>query len=137
MNISTRPTGNSPFQQWDERATGSLFPKTSLQSVGGEQILFCQVRYEPGADVPSHSHEETEQLMWVLDGELEMTVAGERRTLGAGDVVVINRGVEHALSSASGCRFLEALSPVPRDHVADPERDLVLGPDGGSRHVDR
>jgi quercetin dioxygenase-like cupin family protein len=135
--MSTTSTGNSPFQHWDDRATGSLFPKTSLQSVGGEQILFCRVRYEPGADVPRHSHDETEQLMWVLDGELEMTVGDEQRTLHAGDVVVINRGVEHSLTSPTGCAFLEALSPVPRDHVADPGRDLVLGPDGGSRHVER
>lgn len=127
----------SPFQSWDGRTTGSLYPKTSLQSVGGEQILFCRVQYEPGADVPTHSHEETEQLMWVLDGELEMTVDGERRTLRSGDVVVINRGVEHSLQSPKGCAFLEALSPVPRDHVVDHERDLVLGPDGGSRHVER
>lgn len=127
----------SPFQTWDGRSSLSLFPKVSLQSLGGEHILFCQVRYDAGAHVPRHAHEHTEQLMWVLDGELEMTVGDESRRLGAGDCVVINPGVEHELSSPSGCAFLEALSPVPRDHVADPERDLVLGPDGGAQHVDR
>ena len=50
--------------------------------------------------------------------------------------MVINRGVEHSLHSESGCAFLEAMSPVPRDHVADPERDLVLGADGDSRYVE-
>lgn len=135
---STHPAvGNSPYLTWGERATASLFEKTSLRSAGGEQVLFCRVHYDPGAEVPAHSHDETEQLMWVLDGEIEMTVAGERRTLHPDDVVVINRGVEHSLTSATGCEFLEALSPVPRDHVADPERDLVLGADGDSRHVDR
>ena len=129
--------GNSPFLSWGDRPTASLFDKTSLRSAGGEQILFCRVRYEPGAEVPAHAHEETEQLMWILDGEIEMTVGGERRTVRADDIVVINRGVEHALASPTGATFLEALSPVPRDHVADPERDLVLGPDGGARHVDR
>ena len=129
--------GNSPFMNWSERSTASLFDKTSLQSLGGEEILFCRVRYEPGAVVPAHSHEATEQVMWVLDGEIDMEVAGESRTIHADDCVVINRGVEHALASPKGATFLEALSPVPRDHVADPERDLVLGPDGGAHHVDR
>jgi len=129
--------GNSPFLSWRERGTASLFEKTSLQSLGGEEILFCRVRYEPGAVVAAHRHEATEQVMWVLDGEIEMEVGGESRTVRADDCVVINRGVEHSLASPGGCTFLEALSPVPRDHIANPERDLVLGPDGGSHHVDR
>ena len=36
-----------------------------------------------------------------------------------------------------GVTFFEALAPVPLDHVPDRERDLVLGPDGGSTHVER
>lgn len=127
----------SPFQRWGDRSPLSLYPKVSLESVGGEDILFCHVRYEPGATVPPHRHAETEQVMWILEGGLDMRVGDERRSLGPGDVVVVNRGVEHELASPGGCVFLEGLSPVPRDHVADPERDLVLGPDGGSRHVDR
>ena len=75
--------------------------------------------------------------MLVLDGELTMTVADETQVLGAGDVVVVNRGVEHELSSEAGCSFVEALAPVPLDHVGDPAHDLVLGPDGGAQHVER
>jgi hypothetical protein len=33
--------------------------------------------------------------------------------------------------------FVEALAPVPRDHVPDAERDLVLGEQGDSLHVER
>jgi hypothetical protein len=32
---------------------------------------------------------------------------------------------------------MEALAPVPLDHVPDRGLDLVLGPDGGSGHVER
>jgi hypothetical protein len=39
--------------------------------------------------------------------------------------------------SEQGAQFVEALSPVPLDHVPDTDRDLVLGPDGGSQHVER
>jgi quercetin dioxygenase-like cupin family protein len=75
--------------------------------------------------------------MWIVDGDVTMTVGGETKTLGAGDVVVVNRGVEHELRSDGGMTFIEALSPVPRDHVPDPERDLVLGEQGDSLHVER
>ena len=127
----------APFQSWKGREELSLFPHVTLQSVGGEQVLMCRVHYEPGAEVPRHAHEHTEQLMWMLEGSLEMTVGSETRTLTAGDVVVVNRGVEHSLRSDRGCAFLEALSPVPLDHVGDRERDLVLGADGGRLHVER
>jgi quercetin dioxygenase-like cupin family protein len=108
-----------------------------LRAVGGEQVLLCHVTYEPGTTVRRHSHEATEQVMWVVDGDVTMTVGEETRRLGAGDTVVVNRGVEHELHSEGGVTFLEALAPVPLDHVPDRGRDLVLGADGGAGHVER
>lgn len=127
---------NSPFQSWAGRKDLSLFPKVNLNSIAGEQILFCQVSYEPGADVAPHSHADSEQVMWITGGELEMTVGGETQTVREGDCVVINAGVEHSLHSEGGCSFLEAMSPVPRDHIADPDSDQVLGALGDSRYVE-
>jgi quercetin dioxygenase-like cupin family protein len=75
--------------------------------------------------------------MIVTEGELELTVEGETRTLRVGDWAVINRGVVHSLRTENGAQFIEALAPVPLDHVPDSGRDLVLGPDGGSQHVER
>ena len=75
--------------------------------------------------------------MLILDGEVEMTIEDEVRTLGPGDVVVVNRGLRHTLYSPSGVTFVEALAPVPLDHVPDSELDLVLRPGGGAAHVER
>jgi quercetin dioxygenase-like cupin family protein len=87
--------------------------------------------------VPDHNHEHTEQVMAIIEGEVKITVAGNTRDAKAGDVIVINRGVQHSLYSANGVTFFEALAPVPLDHVPDQDRDLVLGADGGSGHVER
>ncbi len=100
-------------------------------------MLLCRVTYQPGTTVRRHSHEATEQVMWIVDGSLRMTVGDETRVLAAGDLCVVNRGIEHELVSEEGCTFLEALAPVPRDHVPDAARDLVLGDLAGSLHVDR
>jgi quercetin dioxygenase-like cupin family protein len=75
--------------------------------------------------------------MYVLEGEVEMTIEDETRTLGPGDVVVVNRQVNHRLYSEHGVTFMEALAPVPLDHVPDKDLDLVLGPDQGATHVER
>lgn len=135
--MSAGPVSASPFRSWEGRAPLELFPRASLHASGGEQVLLCRVRYEPGAHVPRHSHDQTEQVMLMLDGELEMTVGSETRKLRAGDSVVVNPGVEHELRSEAGCLFIEALAPVPLDHVPDRNLDLVLGPDGGRQHVER
>jgi quercetin dioxygenase-like cupin family protein len=100
-------------------------------------VLVCRVNYNAGFGVGTHAHEHTEQVMIVSEGELELTVEGKTRVLRPGDWAVIGKGVEHSVRTESGAQFWEALSPVPLDHVPDRDRDLVLGSDGGSRHVER
>ena len=129
--------GRSPYGTFEGIEPFEFAPGVHLRAVGGDQVLLCKVSYEPGKQVTRHSHEHTEQVMYVLDGEVTMTVAGETRTLRAGDTAVINRGLEHELHSDSGVTFMEALAPVPLDHVPDRARDLVLGADGGATHVER
>ena len=115
----------------------TLYPGVAIHAIGGEQVMICHVQYEAGTRVPRHSHPTAEQVMWIVEGDVTMTVGDETKTLGAGDVVVVNRGVDHELYSEGGMTFVEALSPVLRDHVPNPERDLVLGAHGDSLHADR
>jgi quercetin dioxygenase-like cupin family protein len=128
---------SSPFRTWNGVEAHELYPGVRLKAIGGEQVLMCRVRYEPGKRVERHIHPEAEQLMAIVDGEVTMTIGDETRVMRAGDVAVVNRGVEHELYSEGGVEFFEALAPVPLDHVPDHERDLVLGPDGGTTHVER
>jgi quercetin dioxygenase-like cupin family protein len=130
-------TESSPFRSWNGVELFEFVDGVRLHAIGGEQVLVCRVEYAPGKQVPLHSHEATEQVMIVTEGSLRVTVAGEARELGPGDVCVVNRGVEHEVYSEGGATFFEALAPVPLDHVPDRERDLVLGPDGGTTHVER
>jgi quercetin dioxygenase-like cupin family protein len=130
-------SGGPPFRTWNGREAFGIFPGVNLHAIGGEQVLLCRVTYEPGKTVERHAHAHTEQLMAIVDGSVEVTIGDEKRTLAAGDVCVMNRGVEHELYSEGGVTFFEALAPVPLDHVGDREADLVLGPDGGSQHVER
>jgi quercetin dioxygenase-like cupin family protein len=126
-----------PFRSWNGREPFEFVDGVHLHAVGGDQVLLCRVRYEPGKRVRRHAHEHTEQLMAVIEGSLTMTIGDETRDLGPGDVVCVNRGVEHELHSDEGVTFFEALAPVPLDHVPDRELDLVLGADGGATHVER
>lgn len=127
----------SPFRSWKGVKAFEFFPGVHLHAIGGEQVLVCRVTYEPGTAVARHHHDHTEQIVVMTDGEMMLTIDDEERHLTAGDVAVMNRGVPHSLYSDTGCTFIEALAPVPRDHVPEVERDLVLGALGSSLHVDR
>jgi quercetin dioxygenase-like cupin family protein len=127
----------SPFRTWNGVESWQFADGIRLHAIGGEQILLCRVTYEPGKRVPDHAHQQTEQVMAILDGAVTVTVAGETRDVTAGDVIVINKGVPHSLYSEGGVTFFEALAPVPLDHVPNRGRDLVLGPGGGLEHVER
>jgi len=133
----SKPDRSGPFRTWNGRPSFEFADGVRLHAVGGEQVLLCRVRYEPGKQVLRHAHEDTEQVMLILDGEVELTIEDDTRTLRAGDVAVVNRGLPHALHSEGGVTFIEALAPVPLDHVPNRTLDLVLGPDGGSEHVER
>jgi quercetin dioxygenase-like cupin family protein len=124
-----------PFRTWNGRDSWEFVDGVRLHAIGGDQVLLCRVQYAPGKQVPWHAHEDTEQVMWIMDGEVEMTIEDETRTLRVGDVVVVTRGLHHKLFSEHGVTFIEALAPVPLDHVPDQELDLVLGADAGALHV--
>ena len=115
----------------------TLFPGVAIRAIGGEQVMICHVVYAPGTTVRRHAHETAEQVMWIVDGAVTMTIGDETKELVADDVVVVNPGIDHELVSEGGVTFVEALAPVLRDHVPDAERDLVLGARGDSLHFDR
>jgi quercetin dioxygenase-like cupin family protein len=127
----------SPFRSWNGVEPHEFVDGVWIHAIGGDQVLLCRVRYDPGKRVRRHAHDHTEQLVAVVEGEVEVSAEGETRTLRAGDVACFNRGVEHELYSAAGVTFFEALAPVPLDHVPDRDRDLVLGEDAGLAHVER
>ena len=128
---------SSPFGSWNGRDAFEFVDGVRIHAIGGEQVLLCKVKYDPGKQVPWHAHEDTEQVMFILEGEVQMTIEEETAMLKVGDVVVVNRGLNHKLFSENGVTFMEALAPVPLDHVPDKSLDLVLGPDGGATHVEK
>lgn len=126
-----------PFRTWNGVERFELFPGVKLHAIGGEQVMVCRVSYAPGVTVALHDHEHSEQVVLLLEGDLTFTIGERTRRLAPGDTAVVNKGVPHELRSEGGCEFIEALSPPPRDHIPDPARDLVLGDQGDSLHVER
>jgi quercetin dioxygenase-like cupin family protein len=55
----------------------------AIHAIGGEQVMICHVVYEAGTRVARHAHPTAEQVMWIVEGDVTMTVGDETKTLGA------------------------------------------------------
>lgn len=69
------------------------------------------VRFEPNSEVARHQHIE-EQIVYVIEGQLDFELDGERRILGPGDLVVIPPMVWHgARTHGKGCLEVDIFNP--------------------------
>jgi quercetin dioxygenase-like cupin family protein len=92
---------------------------TVTEHVGGEQtggaLALVEFAIEPGYPVPpAHVHEREDELTYVLEGALEVTIGDEAHVVRAGQCVFKPRGVPHAFAVVGGepVRFLETVTPA-------------------------
>jgi quercetin dioxygenase-like cupin family protein len=69
---------------------------------------------QPGASVDLHRHDRWQETFIVLEGRFDFDVAGERRSLGPGETLVIPRGAPHgfACTSPAAGRLLTISTPA-------------------------
>lgn len=90
-------------------------PGIAMHPLSGERVMLCWVILDPDAVLPVHSHPH-EQGGVIIEGLLELTVAGDTRRLALGDGFVIRGGVEHsAVAGPDGARTLDVFSPPRED----------------------
>src|SRR5881398_527619 len=69
--------------------------KVTSEESGGAFLLF-EDELDGGKATPLHTHPGADETFVVLEGEIVLHVAGADRTLGAGSVALVPRGVPHA-----------------------------------------
>jgi mannose-6-phosphate isomerase-like protein (cupin superfamily) len=69
--------------------------------------------FEPGQVHAAHVHAQQEKVWWILAGRGTVEVAGERRVVEAGELVVIPAAVEHAIAADQGERLVVAVILAP------------------------
>ena len=74
------------------------------------QVAFFDI--DPVGEVPPHSH--GEQWGIVVEGEMELTIGGERRIYRQGDSYHIPAGVEHSARFLTHFRTIDVFADVDR-----------------------
>ena len=120
--------GEGTWVQWDALEPLVMKPGLSFQPVLGGKLMVNFVSFEPHTEAPVHWHDE-EQITYVMDGEFEFEVAGEKRILRRGEAVVIPPNVPHgARTHDSSCLEIDVFHP-PRQGVLDAMR-AAADPEG-------
>lgn len=105
------------FAQLDRLPEKPMLPGVYLRILPGDQMMFSVVRFEPNATVPTHQHPH-EQMGFVIEGELELWIADERRRLRRGDMYTIPSNVPHGAATAeSTCVVVDVFHPLRAEYV--------------------
>lgn len=80
-----------------------------------DNVTVAQWEVEAGAVLPEHAHPH-EQITMMLEGQFELTVAGETRVVTAGDVAVIPGHVPHSGRALTACRIMDVFHPARPDY---------------------
>jgi quercetin dioxygenase-like cupin family protein len=109
-------TAEPQFVRFDDVSAFELARGVSGRPLFGEGAMLNLIRFEPGAEVPLHSHEH-EQLGLVLDGMQALVVDGVAHELGPLEGYVLPGGVEHAAyCGPEGALVLDVFRPVREDY---------------------
>lgn len=81
-----------------------------LVQAGQQQFVF--MHFDKDAEVPEHSHE----AQWgvVLDGTMELTIAGQKRIFKKGDSYFIGKDIKHSAKIKKGYTDLTLFNQADR-----------------------
>lgn len=66
------------------------------EKTGSPEAALSRLSLRGGAQVPEHIHEKSAEFLYVISGEMTLTLDGQSQTLRAGDAVRIPAGHKHA-----------------------------------------
>ena len=92
--------GNDIFHRAKSADTGGVFSSVELVS-------------QPGQGVSLHVHEDEDELVYVIDGEIEVTLGDQTMTATAGVLALLPRGIPHGFTNIGDkpSRILDVILP--------------------------
>lgn len=91
--------------------TKEIMPGYHGKMIHGETMTLAFWEVEEGAMVPEHSHI-NEQIMHVLEGDFEFSVAGVTKIYEPGELVIIPSNIPHSGKALTPCKLMDIFSPV-------------------------
>jgi quercetin dioxygenase-like cupin family protein len=100
--------------RWDEIALEKITEMVSRKVVPGDRLTLAQVYLKRGSLVPMHEHQ-SEQMTYVLQGALRVSVGGEEMTVREGEVLHIPAHSPHQAEALDDTLELDLFSPPRKE----------------------
>ena len=101
------------------------FNKTNLQNLGNglkrrilahsDNIMTVYMEFDEGAIAETHSHNEHEQITYIIEGEFEFNVNGEEYLCKAGDSLHFANNMSHGCKCIKKGKLLDTFTPQRED----------------------
>ena len=112
------------YYKWADLPQVEMTPKIRRRLVSGEKLMSVYFTLDEGAIVAEHQHPH-EQITHVLSGRLEFEVNGEKRVIGAGEVVCIPSNAPHRVTVLEDTTALDVFSPPREDFLTGEKPDYM------------
>lgn len=103
------------FINYNTKNKATIFPGIHSAMEHSEQATFGCVTLEEGVIAPIHSHPH-EQWTFVLEGEMEFTLAEETQLLLPGMGAFIPSNTLHGARAVTACKVIDVFTPVREDY---------------------
>lgn len=81
----------------------------------GKTMTLGLVEIKAGSNLPQHNHPH-EQITYIVEGQLDMTIDGHYCPLTAGMYYVIPSNVMHGAVAITDCKVIDVFNPVREDY---------------------
>ena len=103
------------MQNLNDIPSRKLFPGFSFKLVHGAQSTVSFVDIAKGAILPEHQHVH-EQVTYLVEGQLDMTIGNEQFSLTPGMVHVIPSNTPHSAVAVTNVKVIDFFSPARDDY---------------------
>jgi Uncharacterized conserved protein, contains double-stranded beta-helix domain len=88
------------------------------KAYASDDVMIVWNTVEQGLEVRPHSHDDFDQLVFILEGKADYYVAGVPKKMGPRDVMLVPRGAEHYIEVTDGpCINIDIFVPPRADYA--------------------
>ncbi|WP_440709352.1 cupin domain-containing protein [Herbiconiux sp. YIM B11900] len=88
------------------------------KAYASDEVMIVWNTVEQGLEVRPHSHDDFDQLVFILEGEADYHVAGVAHRMRSRDLMLVPRGAEHFIEVTNGpCINIDIFVPPREDYA--------------------
>lgn len=107
---------NGLVHHLDQLPVKEMLPGYYARLMHGSLATLALWEIKKDAVLPEHGHPQ-EQANYMLEGEFEMFVNGQRHHLKAGDVLIVPSHAMHKGRALTDCKIFDVYAPRREDYV--------------------